>query len=136
MLRLFYFICLGDKGCQEDAKARWESQAMLRRHWGTSSSVMKTWMDIRLFFKWWVCWEDIRGWWGYQAMSWDAEGHWATLGIQQGVLSNIKKTSRGVIYVVERVTMRACWENIKEMPRRHCGTLGSIEKTFGNIKQS
>ncbi len=52
------------------------------------------------------------------------------MGIKQGVLSNIKKTPRGVIFVVERVTMRACWENIEETPRRHCETLGSIEKNF------
>jgi hypothetical protein len=67
-------------------------------------------------------------------MSRDAEGHWATLGIWQGVLSNIKKTPRGVIFVVERVTMRACWENIEETSRRHCGTLGSIEPTSKNLQ--
>jgi hypothetical protein len=51
MLRLFYLICLGDKGCQEDAKAWWESQAMLGRCRGTLSSVMKTLRDIRFFFQ-------------------------------------------------------------------------------------
>jgi len=98
MLRLFYLICLGDKGCQEDAKAWWESQAMLGRcqvvswkHWGT----------LDFFFKWWVCWEDIRGWWGVkqcQEMLRDIGQHWVASSLPAKIYSFLKKCFYIVCY--------------------------------------